>query len=126
MFLSLFWHLKIFQFSMYRMRYLAESRAFSHEFFTFIYIYIYIYIGSCHLVFPMLLTHYAPMTRMKSLQLIPHVLGQKNEIYYSFVTIHYHYSLLLFTCYYSFCLFKGSCPLYLKQVFCVLSSGLLP
>ena len=42
LFLSLFWHLKIFQFSMYRMRYLAESRAFSHEFFTFIYIYIYI------------------------------------------------------------------------------------
>ena len=85
LFLSLFWHLKIFQFSMYRMRYLAESRAFSHEFFTFIYIYIYI-LGHatlfshasdticskdklimlllCHLVFPMLLTHYAPKTRM--------------------------------------------------------------
>ena len=33
------------------------------------------------------------------LQLIPHVLGTKNEIYYSPVTIHYYYSLSLFTCY---------------------------
>ena len=35
-------------------------------------------------------------------------------------TIH----LLLFTP--NFCLFKGGCPLYFKQVFSVLSSGLLP
>ena len=58
------------------------------------------------------------------LQLIPHVLGQKMKFtircYYSSVTIH----LLLFTP--KFCLFKGGCPLYLKQVFSVLSSGLLP
>ena len=32
---------------MYRMRYLAESRAFSHDFFTFICIYIYIYKHLC-------------------------------------------------------------------------------
>ena len=43
-----------------------------------------------------------------------------------------HYSLLLFTVtihlllfILNFCLFKGGCPLYFKQVFCVLSSGLL-
>ena len=40
------------------------------------------------------------------------------------VTIHYHYSLLLFTS--NFCLFKGGCPLYLKQVLSVFSSELLP
>ena len=59
--------------------------------------------------------------------------GAKNEIYYSLllftchyspVTIHQYYSLLLFT--QNFCLFKGGCPLYLKQVFSMLSSGLLP
>ena len=33
------------------------------------------------------------------LQFIPHVLGTKNEIYYSSVTIHCYYSLSLFTCY---------------------------
>ena len=33
------------------------------------------------------------------LQLIPHVLGTKIEIYYSPVTIHYYYSLSLFTRY---------------------------
>ena len=33
------------------------------------------------------------------LQLIPHVLGTKIEIYYSPVTIHYYYLLSLFTCY---------------------------
>ena len=61
------------------------------------------------------------------LQFIPHVLGQKVKftIYLSLftVTIHCHYSPLLFTP--NFCLFKGGCPLYLKQVFSVLSSGLL-
>ena len=48
------------------------------------------------------------------------------------VTIHCHYSpvtihLLLFMTLFTsnFCLFKGGCPLYLKQVFSVLSSGLL-
>ena len=50
--------------------------------------------------------------------------GAKNEIYYSPVTIHWYYSLLLFTP--NFCLFKGGCPLYLRQVFCMPSSGLLP
>ena len=66
-------------------------------------------------------------------QLIPHVLGAKNEIYYSLLLFIYHYSLLLFTVTIhlllftpKFCLFKGGCPLYLKQVFCMLSSGLLP
>ena len=39
-------------------------------------------------------------------------------------TIHCYYSLLLFTP--NFCLFKGGCPLYWNQVFCMLSSGLLP
>ena len=57
------------------------------------------------------------------LQLIPHVLGQKMKFtihcYYSSVTIH----LLLFTP--NLCLFNGGCPLYFKQVFSVLSSGLL-
>ena len=79
------------------------------------------------------------------LQFIPHVLGTKKEIYYSPVTIHCHYSLSLFTCHYSlslfivtihpllfmtlftpnFFLFKGGCPLYLKQVLVELSLGLL-
>ena len=112
LFLSLFWHLKIFQFSMYRMRYLAESRAFSHEFFTFIYIYIY---WVMPLYSPMLLIQYAPKTNSlcfchatlifpcswhimllrqecRVLQLISHVLGQKMKFtihcYYSSVTIH--------------------------------------
>ena len=57
----------------------------------------------------------------------------KNENYYSLllftchyshVTIHWYYSPLLFTP--KFCLFKGGCPLYSKQVFFMLSSGLLP
>ena len=58
------------------------------------------------------------------LQLIPHVLGTKIEIYYSPVTIHCYYSLvtihlLLFMTLFTpkFCLFKGGCPLYLEQVF---------
>ena len=59
--------------------------------------------------------------------------GQKRKItihlslftrHYSPVTIHWYYSLLLFTP--KFCLFKGGYPLYSKQVFCLLSSGLLP
>ena len=54
--------------------------------------------------------------------------GQKMKFtihcYYSSVTIHWYYSLVLFTP--NFCLFKGGCPLCSKQVFCMLSSGLLP
>ena len=46
----------------------------------------------------------------------------KFTIHLSLFTITIH--LLLFTP--KFCLFKGGCPLYLKQVFCMLSSGLLP
>ena len=67
------------------------------------------------------------------LQLIPHVFGTKNEIYYSLLLFICHDSLLLFTVTIhlslftpNFCLFKGGCPLYLKQVFSVLSTGLLP
>ena len=44
--------------------------------------------------------------------------------HYSPVTVHWYYSPLLFIP--KFCLFKGGCPLYLKQVFLMLSSGLLP
>ena len=57
------------------------------------------------------------------LQLIPHVLGQKVKftIHLSLFTITIHLSL--FTS--NFCLFKGGCPLYFKQVFSVLSSRLL-
>ena len=105
--------------------------------------------GLAILCFAMLLTQYAPKTRIimllvksyfvlpcffwhnmlqrqeyRVLQLISHVLGQKMKFtihcYYSSVTIH----LLLFTP--KFCLFKGGRPLYFKQVFSVLSSGLLP
>ena len=99
------------------------------------------------LYFPMLLTQYAPKTRIimllschfvfpcswhnmllrqecRVLQLISHVLGQKMKFtihcYYSCVTIHCYYSLRIFA------YLRGGCPLYLKQVFCVLSSGLLP
>ena len=54
--------------------------------------------------------------------------GQKRKItihcHYSPVTIHWYYSPLLFTP--KFCLFKGGCPLYLEQVFLMLSSGFLP
>ena len=39
LFLSLTWHLKIFQFSLHRMRHLAKSHAFSYEFSAFMYIY---------------------------------------------------------------------------------------
>ena len=42
-----------------------------------------------------------------ALQFIPHVLGTKNEIYYSPVTIHCHYSPSLFIRYYSWhCLLR--------------------
>ena len=50
--------------------------------------------------------------------------GAKNEIYYSLLLFTITIHLLLFTP--KFCLFKGGCPLYFKQVFSVLSSGLLP
>ena len=49
--------------------------------------------------------------------------GAKGEIYYSSVTIHLLLFMTLFTS--NFCLFKGDCPLYFKQVFSVLSLGLL-
>ena len=53
--------------------------------------------------------------------MIPHVLGKKGKLlftcHYSPVIIHGYYSLLLFT--QKFCLFKGGCPLYSKQVFLV-------
>ena len=38
------WHLRILQFSLYRIHYLAESHAFPHEVSAYLYIYIYIYI----------------------------------------------------------------------------------
>ena len=66
------------------------------------------------------------------LQFIPHVLGTKNEIYYSPVTIHLSlfivtiHPLLFMTLFTpNFFLFKGGCPLCLKQVLVELSSGLL-
>ena len=49
--------------------------------------------------------------------------GAKNEIYYSLSLFICHYSLLLFTP--NFCLFKGGCPLYLKQVFSWRTSSVL-
>ena len=61
------------------------------------------------------LTQYATKTRILGSTTHSPRFGAKNEIYYSLslftVTIH----LLLFTP--KFCLFKGGCPLYLKQVF---------
>ena len=45
--------------------------------------------------------------------------GKKWNLLFT-VTIHCYYSLRIF------CLFKEGCPLYFKQVFSVLSSGLLP
>ena len=45
----------------------------------------------------------------------------KNEIYYSLLLFICHYSLLLFTP--KFCLFKGGCPLYFKQVFSLRTSS---
>ena len=47
--------------------------------------------------FPMLLTQYAPKTRMKSLTTHFPRFGAKNEIYYSLLLFIYHYSLSLFT-----------------------------
>ena len=56
------------------------------------------------------------------LQLISYVLGKKGKLLFT-VTIH----LSLFTgTVHSEILPKGGCPLYLGQVFCMLSSGLLP
>ena len=52
--------------------------------------------------------------KFSALQLIPHALGTKREIYYSPVTIHPLLFMTLFTP--NFCLFKGGCPLCLKQV----------
>ena len=78
----------------------------------------------CHLVFPMLLTHYAPKTRIWSLTTDSPRFGAKREIYYSLLLFICHYSLSLFTgtihCYCSlrnFCLFKGGYPLYLSKCF---------
>ena len=91
----------------------------------------------CHatLFFPMLLTHYAPKTRIWSLTTDSPCFGQKRKItihcYYSSVTIHYHYSLSLFTgtihCYCSLRIFaylrgaipyiQGKCFLFLVQDF---------
>ena len=48
--------------------------------------------------------------------------GKKWNLLFT-ITIHCTIHLLLFTP--IFCLFKGGCPLYFKQVFSVLSSGLL-
>ena len=56
--------------------------------------------------------------KFSALQLIPHVLETKREIYYSLslftITIHPLLFMTLFTP--NFCLFKRGCPLYLKQV----------
>ena len=52
--------------------------------------------------------------KFSALQLIPHVLETKREIQYSPVTIHSLLFMTLFTP--NFCLFKGGCPLSLKQV----------
>ena len=71
----------------------------------------------------LLLTQSAPKTRILSSTTHSPRFGAKSEIYYSLllftVTIH----LLLFTP--NFCLFKGGCPLYFKQVLVEISSGLL-
>ena len=68
-----------------------------------------------------LLTPSATRTIMFGSPNIPHVLGKKGKLlftcHYSPVTIHWYYSLLLFT--QKFCLFKGGCPLYSRQVFLV-------
>ena len=75
-----------------------------------------------------LLTQYASKTRILSSTTYSPRFGAKNEIYYSLLLFICHYSLLLFTCYYSLRIFaylRGAVP-YFKQVFSVLSSGLLP
>ena len=80
----------------------------------------------------LLLTQSAPKTRFLGSTTHSPRFGAKNEIYYSLLLFICHYSLLLFTVTIhlllftpNFCLFKGGCPLYLKQVLSVLSSGLL-
>ena len=81
----------------------------------------------------LLLTQSTPKTRILGSTTHSPRFGAKNEIYYSLLLFICHYSLLLFTVTIhlllftpNFCLFKGGCPLYFKQVFSVLSSGLLP
>ena len=75
----------------------------------------------------LLLTQSAPKTRILSSTTHSHVLGQKVKftIHLSLFTVTIH--LLLFMTLFTpnFCLFKGGCPLYFKQVFSVLSLGLL-
>ena len=44
LFLFLMYHIRIFQFSLHRMRHLAKPHTFSHEVYSYIYIYIYIYL----------------------------------------------------------------------------------
>ena len=50
--------------------------------------------------------------------------GAKSEIYYSSITIHLLLFMTLFTP--NFCLFKGGCPLYFKQVFICLVQDFFP
>ena len=75
----------------------------------------------------LLLTYSAPRTRILSSTTHSPRFGAKSEIYYSLllftITIHLLLFMTLFTP--NFCLFKGGCPLYFKQVFSVLISGLL-
>ena len=76
----------------------------------------------------LLLTQSAPKTRILSSTIhSPHFADKKMKftIHLSLftVTIHPLLFITLFTP--NFCLFKGGCPLYLKQVLVELSSGLL-
>ena len=67
------------------------------------------------------------------LQLIPHILGQKMKFtiqcYYSSITIHYYYSLLLFTCYCSlrnFAYLRGAVPyIWSKFLVCLVQNFFL-
>ena len=68
----------------------------------------------------LLLTYSTPRTRILSFTTHSPRFGAKSEIYYSSVTIH----LLLFTP--KFCLFKGGCPLYFKQVLVCLVQDFFP
>ena len=82
----------------------------------------------CHIFYALVmlpLTPSATKTRILGSTNYSPRFGAKNKIYNSLLLFICHYSLLLFTCYWFF-LFKGGCPLYFKQVFSVLSSGLLP
>ena len=89
----------------------------------------FLLLGNNSLYFAIIpLTPSATRTIMMGSPNIPYVLGKKGKLlftcHYSPVTIHWYYSPLLFTP--KFCLFKGGCPLYSKQVFFILCSGLLP